>query len=67
MNFDPNLPVDQQHVDESDCPHVSDYWFMDYESGKWFCRLCDKEKYEENQEPADFSGASDEPGFAPDR
>lgn len=49
MTYDPNLPVDEQDVDED--VMVFDEIVMEFDS------------FEEE----DMSGASDEPGYAPDR
>lgn len=53
MTYDPNLPVDQQDIDDLDYDPVN---------GKQL-------EFDTNLEydPEDFSGASDELGYAPDR
>ena len=60
LTHDTNLPIDQQHIDDDECPHRADDWCLDG-NGQTYCPKCEPE------EEADFSGASDEPGYAPDR
>ena len=54
--IDPNLPVDQQDIDDSDCNHLMDA-FIITEAGQMICTVCKNTPLEEDQ--ADFSGSTE--------
>lgn len=59
--MDPNLPTDQQDIDDT-CVHGVAHLKLN-DKGVWVCTKC----LEEETDAADFTGASDELGFANDR
>ena len=62
-NYPPDYNIGTKPDDDA-CGHLMDNFELNYETGEMECRICTDC---ENQEPADFSGASDELGYAPER